>query len=1003
MAKLFAATQIRELAKVVVIPNFQSKIDVVAAWHLDYHSGDLLKDNETSREQAYNSEFFGVVLGYKQKPAARYTFEPKSSTSSGQIPDARIGVFDSQNGVERTVAVVELKGARVPLDRAQRGHANLSPVQQGFKYKPQYRGCEFVIVSNFYELRLYNDNDLDFETWTLDDLADESDDHLNLRCFWLLLNADNFVSPAGQTRTQELVSDIRSNQEKIGRAFYREYSDARQVLISNLWLLNDWTDKDPTKCVEFAQRIIDRMVFVCFAEDRGLLPESTIARVVRDAGSNSFGNLWSTFKSFFDAIDVGSEKLGITIGFNGGLFATDRELDALRVGDNALRAVAALGNYNFVEDLTVSILGQLFEQSISDLEELRARVRTAGNFDLDEMSKRRKNGIYYTPSYVVRAIVNNSLGDLLRAKEQEFLAEAGLSTRLNDVNYSQRQRSAYAKYQTYLHDVQVLDPACGSGAFLVDAFDFLLAENERVNSILGLDIFSHQEFVQLILQNNLFGVDLNEESVEITKLSLWLKSASKGHKLTTLDANIRFGNSLIEPPAEDYPAAFDWKAGFPSAMENGGFDVVIGNPPYVRSHVMVETNPVERGEIVRRFETARGNWDLFVPFYQRAFDLTKTHGYCSMIVPNKILSAPYASELREYVGSRGALERIIDVSQDSVFDVDIYPVIVTAIPGRDDAPVRTRRGLTGADTEVIPMAHAPSDWTHFIGDVGPDHAGADLVKFDEIFDVSAAAAVNEAYEFLDKISDSPTSTTYKIINTGTIDPYTNDWGLWPMTYLKHTFRCPAVAATSLDKQKRWHSLEKAVVAGMATTIEAAFSEAEEFLPALSTVVVTAKSGSPINARAALAILNSDPFRVRFIAANRSNAMAGGFMTINSTNLGGSLVPKITESDAARLSELAEEAVDAHRAINELSARLRAILISEFGEDAWSKRMKRWWTMDFARFVRAIRVSLSLSQKSELFDLHRDLTELAIRFAGVADGASVSIDAAVEDLYARDIH
>ncbi|MEI6711953.1 MAG: DNA methyltransferase [bacterium] len=155
-------------------------------------------------------------------------------------------------------------------------------------------------------------------------------------------------------------------------------------------------------------------------------------------------------------------------------------------------------------------------------------------------------------------------------------------------NYRKREIEAYSEYQKILHNVKVLDPACGSGAFLVRVFDWLLAENKRVTNILyetndQMKLGDDENYFREILKNNIYGVDLNEESVEITKLSLWLKSAQKGKKLLTLDNNIKCGNSLIDDPTVAGDKAFNWNTEFADIMGSGGFDVIVGNPPYVRN------------------------------------------------------------------------------------------------------------------------------------------------------------------------------------------------------------------------------------------------------------------------------------------------------------------------------------------------------------------------------------------------------------------------------------
>jgi type II restriction/modification system DNA methylase subunit YeeA len=142
------------------------------------------------------------------------------------------------------------------------------------------------------------------------------------------------------------------------------------------------------------------------------------------------------------------------------------------------------------------------------------------------------------------------------------------------------EQDAYRAYQQILQNVKVLDPACGSGAFLVKVFDYLYAENLRVGKIVK-SLFDDEEIYKSILRNNIYGVDLNPESVEITKLSLWLKSAQKDRKLNNLDQNIKCGNSLIDNPAVAGERAFDRNKEFADIMKSGGFDVIVGNPPYV--------------------------------------------------------------------------------------------------------------------------------------------------------------------------------------------------------------------------------------------------------------------------------------------------------------------------------------------------------------------------------------------------------------------------------------
>jgi len=655
MANLFGKNKLRQIAQQIDTESIIGFVEVVRKWQNDYHFGSLRADKETSREQQYNRDFFLDILGYEEKPASPYSFVPKDTSDVGQLPDALISYADDSQGVRNIAAVVELKGASIDLDRPQRRDGNLSPVQQGFKYKSQYRSVPFVVVSNFWEFRLYHDNLLDYEVWTLDDLVNPEDNYLLFKTWFVLLNKQNFTTPKGSSKTEGILSDIRIEQENISKKFYKVYREARIELLRDIYRRNSSVRDNIDLGIEKAQKVIDRIVFAAFAEDSGLLPDNTLQSVIASADNSSFGGtLWNELKSFFGAIDKGSEKLEIPDGYNGGLFHFDPDLDTLEIDDAPLRKVVELGTYNFAEDLSVNILGHIFEQSISDLEEIKDKVNESNSLETIGQSRRKKDGIFYTPDYIVRYIVDNSLGLYLREHEEKFKLEFGLKGDIMDKTYVKREKQAYAKYQDFLQNIKVVDPACGSGAFLVYVFDYLLAENKRVGDILGNTLFSTDTWVRDILRNNIYGVDLNEESVEITKLSLWLKTAQKGKKLTTLDANIKNGNSLL----------IDWRDAFPDVFKNGGFDVVVMNPPYVK-----EAAGKQIFTELHSNALYQGKMDLWYFFGGLALDITKVDtGIIGLIAPNNWITNDGASKFRNRVLKDAQIDKFVDFNDYKVFD-----------------------------------------------------------------------------------------------------------------------------------------------------------------------------------------------------------------------------------------------------------------------------------------------------------------------------------------------
>ena len=279
-----------------------------------------------------------------------------------------------------------------------------------------------------------------------------------------------------------------------------------------------------------------------------------------------------------------------------------------------------LSHYDFRSEISVDILGHIFEHSLSEIEEIQKEI----SGEEVEQSKRKKDGIFYTPAYITKYMVENTVGKLCDEKKKEL--------EINEENYSDPKRRTKVRienldsYREWLLDLKICDPACGSGAFLNQALNFLIDEHNYIdslkNSYLGGSIpFSDIE--NSILENNLYGVDINEESVEIAKLSLWLRTAQKERKLTSLSNNIKCGNSLIDDENVAGDKAFNWKEQFSDIFKRGGFDVVIGNPPYV---------VVNNTDMYNSYEW---NNDLYLLFYEKILktSILKDNGEFTFITP----------------------------------------------------------------------------------------------------------------------------------------------------------------------------------------------------------------------------------------------------------------------------------------------------------------------------------------------------------------------------------
>jgi len=426
------------------------------------------------------------------------------------------------------------------------------------------------------------------------------------------------------------------------------------------------------------------MVFIFFAEDRSILPPNTIRSIIDHyKGDIEDRELWHFYKIYFKAINEGNAKLGIP-EYNGGLFATDELLESLRIDNHVIEACPlALSAYDFNSDIDVNILGHIFENSLNDIEELKARIEDA-DFDAKQ-SKRKKDGVFYTPEYITKYIVDNTLGTLCQAKKEELgLDEVDIFIPKNPKKLNKgemRQKEALEAYREYLLGLKILDPACGSGAFLNQALNYLLEEHnfidESVKTLMGGSVLGLYDVKKGILENNLYGVDINAEAVEIAKLSLWLRTVESGRKLNKLADKIKVGNSLIDDKSvtED---AFVWEEEFSEVFAQGGFDCVIGNPPYIRVQGLKANYREEAEYYERRYQSAIGNYDIYVLFMEKSFALLNKTGKLSYILPHKFLISDFGKGIRSFFSENRAVNSLLHFGSEIVFkEASTYTCIIT--------------------------------------------------------------------------------------------------------------------------------------------------------------------------------------------------------------------------------------------------------------------------------------------------------------------------------------
>ncbi len=658
--------------------NLKKRREYLNKWINNLENGVLDKSKEEEFQGEFLYDIFTIVLRAVNKSDGKNEWNLERETKTkldGQKADGVLGFFDVE-GKKDIRAVIELKGAKVSLDvRQKRAGDTRTPVEQAFNYAPKYgKNCQWVIVSNYKEIRLYRSNDMtEYQVFFLEKLKDD----LEFKKFIYILSFYALVgTEEKKAKIIELSEEYQKNQTEIEKKFYNEYKTIRLHIFENMRKNNPTINENII--IEKVQKLLDRFLFICFCEDKGLLPNEIFYKTL-EKGKN-FGDIFEVFKMLCSWINLGNARKNIA-HFNGGLFKNDDVLDGLYVDNEVFEEMRKISEYDFDSELNENILGHIFEQSVSDIEELKKSV-SGEEFD-SKKSKRKKDGIFYTPKYITKYIVENSIKNWLDDKRKELGEDElpELTEKDFEIKYASKKSDKriysenfkkhidfWTKYREAVKNIKIVDPACGSGAFLITAFEYLLNYNNYLNDkIFDLtgtkDLFS--DTTREILQNNIFGVDLNKESVEITKLSLWLKTADKNKTLASLENNIKCGNSLIDDVEIAGELAFDWEKEFQEIFENGGFDIVVGNPPYVSAEYISE---IEKKYYEKIYYSASGRQNLYIIFYEKALNILKKSANLGFITPYTILKNMYYKEIREYILRNAKILEIVDFKGITVFE-----------------------------------------------------------------------------------------------------------------------------------------------------------------------------------------------------------------------------------------------------------------------------------------------------------------------------------------------
>jgi len=545
-----------------------------------------------------------------------------------------------------------------------------------------------------------------------------------------------------------------------------------------------------------------------------------------------------------------------------------------------------------------------------------------------------------------------------------------------------------------LDALKAVDPACGSGAYLLGLLQELVAlyrllyiyseklvKNARTLYDLKLRIISH----------NLYGVDIDPFATNIAMLRLWLSLAVEATEplpLPNLDFKVEIGDSLLAPNPQDIPDLFrsqlktqadvlvvlkekhfachaaakasifatikqeesglaaklrshhgpgivDWRIQFAEvfAQDKHGFDIVLANPPYVNMVQMDSRDPDYRNRVRKEFVTASGGFDLFIPFMERGVQLLRPGGLFVYIVPNKVLSAEYATSLRRYFGQHMRLSSLTDLSRVPVFSAAVYPFIVIAAkaPARAEDNWVDVYGTSARTLDNVLIQHrlrAPmsvtvamrGSWSPLVegtcgGRVAVAVKGRQTLEM--LAEVSGAATVSEAYEWKDAVLDNGANryndlpTRYaQFIVSGNVRRYFNTWHNDKVQYIKYGYWQPV-----LDKQhqaissRRVRQIEagKLIISGMSKR-PTCFWDSGGIAAGKSTVIVIPRK--KIDGDYLAAVINSQVMTEIYKTLFGSLSLSGGYLRFGPPQIKALPIPDASATEQGALAELARKCADA---------------------------------------------------------------------------------------------
>ena len=963
---------------------------------------NILQSKEEQFQEGFLRELFVKVLGYTLNPSPNYNLitEQKNETNSKKADGAIV-----QDG--KVIGVIELKDHKTP---------DLSKIEsQAFGYKSQHKDTRLVIISNFEKLRLYIDNAVENQEWDLFNLTEDEFRELYLCLAW---------SQVERGVALQMKQESVSSEDQITKALYKDYSQFKRILFADILNQNptpEGRDEKEWQLLLFkkTQKLLDRLLFIFFAEDCGLLPPNSMVQIIDQweklKEMDEYRPFYDRVKKYFGYMNTGFQGKKYEIfAYNGGLFKPDEVLDNIKISDDILKEhTLKLSEYDFESDVDVNILGHIFENSLSEIEEVTQQINSG---ETPQTSKRKQDGVFYTPQYITKYIVENTVGRLCTEKKQQLNIKEDeyFSDKHRQMQTKKRLLDQLQQYREWLLQITILDPACGSGAFLNAALQFLMAEHKLIDEMEAKITGSTIEFQGVensILENNLYGVDINEESVEIAQLALWLRTAKPHRKLNSLNENIKCGNSLISDPAVAGEKAFNWQEQFPKVFERGGFDVVIGNPPYVNAMEIKKSYTSEAFNYIKKnYETAKGTVDLYIYFFEKGLSLLKVDGVLAFITPNRYLSASYGKALRNFILERYSFYQLIDYSDKRVFeDASTYPVITMLQNSQNNPNVMC--GKFDENTHELIYKNYPSDKLNILEESLLGFLLNDKLAITQKVitqskplpisgEINATSTAKEADDYAPLISEKDCG--YKLINTGTIDPFFTTWGNNTLTKQGKQFLTPYLPNNNTKISANRHSLyssPKIIISKIGLTCEAFYDSKGEYASIDTNCIHSFKDG--YLPEYVLCWLNSKLYNYMFECFFDGLRMSGGYLLYSSPNLRNTYIKPIEIEAQQPFVVLANNMLSLNSQLQEKRGRFLRRLTENLEGIKITTTLQTFDQMDFAGFVAELKkqkIKLSLVLQDEWEDYFNQYRDACNQLSAQIAQTDNEIDQRVFDLY-----